>query len=261
MKNLRLIPRICVWIVYTLFLIMGAFAFISVQQYIKLLSPAEQPESKEGVLEWTRTSGIRLGDYELMKVSHYNAGSSYKGDLNVNYHLRVPYPKLLLPQNSNPAIYNTASDYHARNRSEREVEAFSRKDTLTQVVYKIDSEADRYLLITVFGILILLTIGFGIYWLIILRRFILSMSGGTFFSMDNFWRIIILCIPTFLLPLIEYIAGRISVDFFETHFQSYGGMIDVTPDMTPVIFGVFLLLMAAMVYEGSKIKEENDLTI
>ena len=73
----------------------------------------------------------------------------------------------------------------------------------------------------------------------------------------------LLSVAALIIPVYKYLGGMLTKSYFLENFQIIDGgiHISVPEDTAPFVFGIIFLLMAGMVYEGSRLKEDSELTI
>jgi hypothetical protein len=258
MKKLRLIPKICVWIVNLFIAFMALGVVMTFIGLIPFFGDGKRPESTEGMIYWSGHSSVNMGSYVMSYVSNYKAEESGEGGFTDYIGLKVPFPR------AGEVHFDTdSSDFRIINEGGYNMTADLDWDHSRPVVYQFYGEKEQHLVITLFIICVILLFAITFYWLLTLRQLIIAMSRGEFFGMDNFKRLVILSIPAFVIPVIKYLAAYSSMQFFNDNFRIINGGYDhgMNLDLTPMIFGAIFLLMAAMVYEGTKFKEDSDLTI
>ncbi len=247
MKNFGFVSRISLWVVNLMFVALLLYAGYSVVEFWNLFDPKEPPSNAE----WVSMGGVGLGDYELLKVTNNRLNQDGELVPKLEYYLRVPYPKILIPE----------VNYQAKTIADIPMMAMARKDLLDSTVYQIQSTAVVNRLGWIFALGIGLVCTVLLISLILLRKLLLGINQKDFFSSANYRYLILLSIPPFLYPLAQYILGKASISFFQANFRINGLSSSVSPDYTPLIIGMIFLLIAGMVYEGSKLKEDQDLTI
>ncbi len=253
MKKITRISTISVWVVN---IAIGLISIGSLYSYFMLLGftgEGKRPDSTEGIEGWSSQAEIKVGDYYLTRVSEYK-----NGEFQDYIKLRVPHPRIYFmdgdAQNSSLEILpRTNTTLHA-----------SYEDQFTiPVVYEFSKEQDTGRITRIFAVYLTVSLVFTLFILITFRRFLLSLSKGEFFTRLNSRRMILLGAASFVLPLFEYIGGSISRNYFVDNFRVINGGIHFFDgvNLTPVVFGVVFLLLSGMIYEGSRLKEDSDLTI
>ncbi len=257
MKRLNYISIISVWLVNGVILLIALGGLYSYFTLFRLSGEGFRPESTEGMATWSQSMSVNVGRYELAKVTEYEAGSGEDGFSDF-LELHVPFPEIRKMDKG-----EDQNGFTIVNESGIPVEPYLSREQWAPVRYKVKGKSEMIKLRWVFGILITLSLAFVFFILIVLRKFLLSLSRGVFFEPANYRRLIILSIPAFVIPLFEYVAGKYMLNFFYDHFRVLNGGVKsvMDTDLTPLVFGVIFLLMAGMVYEGSKLKEDQDLTI
>ncbi|MCA6075167.1 DUF2975 domain-containing protein [Fulvivirga sedimenti] len=253
MKRISRISTVSLWVVNIAIIVISAGSLFSYYMLSGFVGEGVRPESDEGMVGWSDTSEIKVGQYYLAKVSEFKDGV-YRDYLE----LRVPHPRIYLMNTD-----TTGQNLKIVPRTDVTVRASYEDRFYLPVVYEFFGEKDIKKIIWLFIGYLTVSLALSLFVLITFRRFLLSLSRGEFFIRSNYKRLLLLSLVSFLIPVFKYVGDLFSSNYFEKNFRVvnggvylYGGL-----DLTPMIFGVVLLLMAGMVYEGSRLREESDLTI
>ncbi|MGK7389648.1 MAG: DUF2975 domain-containing protein [Candidatus Cyclobacteriaceae bacterium M2_1C_046] len=256
MKQLTTLSVLAKWIINITLAAVIIIIFMNLIHGYKLMQDNIKTPSTEGVLDWSKSSSINFNGYSLKHVLEYekDENGTYKANFQDYILLRTPTPRI--------AINNIEGEQFSLIGENERITAYLQNES-SPIVYKIkEKQAQKNVIIVgvltnVFILLILLL------WLLVFRKFIISISRKEFFIIKNARRLIILSIPAFILPFFNYLISYLSNQFYIKNFTAVQGhlLINYHFDPVPIIFGMTFLIMAGVVYEGARLKEETDLTI
>ncbi len=112
------------------------------------------------------------------------------------------------------------------------------------------------------GIMLIGTLLIGAPFLIItyqLRKIFKSFEAEDTFIKPNLYRLRYIGIILIVFPIAKYIFGFVYITYLNTHFDGYNftnGM-----DFLPLLFGLFMLILAEVFRIGVEYREDNNLTI
>ena len=253
MKRISRISTVSVWVVNLAIIVITAGSLFSYFMLSGFAGEGKRPDSDEGMVGWSDTSEIKVGRYYLAKVSELQGGI-YRDYLE----LRVPQPRIYLMQSD-----TKEEELKILPRTNVTVKASHEDRFYLPVVYEFFKEEDINSIIWLFVGYLTISFALSLFVLVIFRKFLLSLSRGEFFIQSNYRRLFLLSLVAFFIPVLEYAGDLFSSNYFEENFRVVNGGLYLFGglDLTPMIFGVVLLLMAGMVYEGSRLREETELTI
>lgn len=255
MKKLNILSKVSLWVVNIMIFLVIAGGLYSFYSLLTFTGEGERPESTEGMIHWESRHEINIGEYELASVSEYNGEDLGFSDY---LELSVPYPALYVN-----GIDFSESGFKIRPKGEGDYTVSRADDIYLPLAFQFHSESGKSRILWLFAALLTLSLIISLSVLFVFRGFLSSLSKGEFFIQANSRRLIILGAAAFIIPLMAAVGHSISRSFLLDNFQIINGGLDLSRHMnnSPVIFGIVFLLMAGIVHEGSKIKEDSDLTI
>ncbi len=254
LNNNRLISKVSIWVVNLIILSILCVLIIQTSVVYKMLTPIEPIEDLSGVKTWSSSVVLNSYGYKLEKELHYSSEQDTPFETSV--YLTVPGPMV------RRMISNLENDdFKIRNRSDTKSKAFI-SDKPSPVKYKFIGQKKD----TITGLYLvayILSIALTAMWFWYLRTIVKNISQGKFFVKDNIKNFMVLSIPLLLLPFIQFLIESISYSRFVKNYQVMnGGLFRVVDfNIMPLVMGLIFLIMAGVIKEGMKIKEEQELTI
>jgi len=255
LNNNRLISKISIWVVNLLILGVFIVFIVNISAIYKILTPLEPIEDLRGVETWSTGVTLNFNGYELNKELSYTSDNDQP--FSTDLYLSVPGP--LVSRMTNDL---EKDNFKIRSRDESQVKAFI-ADGPSPVRFKFERAADQNLIIFLYLTAYILVIILTIIWFWYLRKVIKNISTHQFFVSKNVKNLIILATPLLIIPFVQFAAEKIAFNYFINHFQVMnGGLSRVTDfNIMPIVFGLIFLMMAGIIKEGIKLKEEQELTI
>lgn len=255
LNNNRLISKFSIWVVNLLILGVFIVFVVNISAIYKILTPLEPIEDLRGVETWSTRVTLNYNGYELNKELYYTSDDDQP--FSTDLYLSVPGPLVSRMTND---LEN--DNFKIRSRDESQVKAII-SDTPSPVKFKFESTADQNLIIFLYLTHYVLALILTLIWFWYLRALIKNISTHQFFVSKNVKNLIILATPLLIIPFVQFAAEKIATNYFIKHFQVMnGGLTRITDlNIMPVVFGLIFLMMAGIIREGIKLKEEQDLTI
>lgn len=255
LDNSRLISKGSMWVMNIIIGLIMLTMIAQISTVVRLYKPLEPIEHVNGMKSWSTSVSLEVFKHTLKKSLECEQNNEFSCQTSLYLTLKKPEVNRMKEELN-------AGTFKIRKLTNQEVAA-EIDDSPSPVRLKFTNENDHGFITTIFVLCYYLCFALLLIWCWTLRKIINNIAQGQFFQRDNVRNFLILSIPLIALPFFQIIIEDISRLYFLEHFQVMNGGLSMTGTFNfwPIIFGLIFLIMAGVIKEGMKIKEEQDLTI
>ena len=259
MAKKELAPKITIMIINLLMVgIVMVGLFITLSVYIAVQPIEKQLPSTEGVSEWRSNAHINFFDYRL-DVDHVysNLGAASKYYKLVS--IRIPGVRYKYPMNTDQVKPIMKS-------KEDSSKVFASVDPLgSELTLRVKDPVLQSGLMLGYILVIVFVLALAIVWLLNFKRLIAQLSNDeTQFHPENVKRLKLLGIILLIFAFTHFIVIfclNLLVASNLTMIEKGSVILDFNFQIGIIFFALTLLTLSSVFHHGSKIKEEQELTV
>jgi len=251
----RFVATASIWLINLLMIGLIILLVFQSTAIITMYKPVESIGNLAGVETYSTDVSLEAFNYKLKRELNYSSPESDK-----------PYLSTLMftpPFEFISSEYYFNSEITIRPKADSELVARIDDEHAAPVEYVFTDSNKQFWITTLYVIAYVLSILIVFWWLWALRKLVKNIAGQKFFITENVRQFIYLAIPLLLIPFLDFWARIYFQDLFMDNFQVMNGGLyrKANFKIMPIVFGLTFLIIGGLISEGTKLKEEQDLTI